>query len=52
MADDIFILFAVNVMILSRSITLTCELSSYLLAFMKTNIDFLMALGSRVNLKI
>ena len=50
--DDIFSLFAVSVRILSKSITLTCELSSYLLAFIKTNIDFLMALGSRVDLSV
>lgn len=32
-------------MILSKSVTLTHELSSYLFAFLKTNIDFLMVLG-------
>lgn len=48
MTDDIFILFAVSVMILSKSVTLTCELSSYLLAFLKTNVDFLMVLGTEL----
>lgn len=52
MTDDIFILFAVSVMILPKSVTLTCELASYLFAFLKTNIDFLMVLRNGVNLKL